>query len=84
MEIFYEIALKPMIDTMKDLQSTLEGLRITKVFLVGGTSESEHWLRPHIKDALGEAIEIKYSAQPQWSYVPSHTGRNISDLLAAL
>lgn len=72
MEFFYEIALQPIIDTMKDLQSTLAYLDITKVFLVGGTSESEHWLRPHIKDALGEAIEIKHSAHSQWSYVPSH------------
>ncbi|KFY00452.1 hypothetical protein V490_01336 [Pseudogymnoascus sp. VKM F-3557] len=69
MEVFYEIALQPIIDTMKDLQSTLACLDITKVFLVGGTSESEHWLRPHIEDALGEAIEIKYSAHSQCTLV---------------
>jgi len=84
MKFFHEVALKPMLDTMEGLRSTLARLHIKKVFLVGGTSESEHWLRPDIQDALGEDIEIKYSKHQQWSYVPPHFGRNSTDLVTAL
>ncbi|KAN0122998.1 hypothetical protein V8E51_001324 [Hyaloscypha variabilis] len=57
----YDIAIRPMLDTIKDLKKSLIEHKITTMFLVGGTSNSE-WVRREIRDTFeGDGIEVVFS-----------------------
>ncbi|XMA20793.1 hypothetical protein WAI453_013584 [Rhynchosporium graminicola] len=62
MQRYFDITLQPIIDTTKELRPKLKECGIQKVFLVGGTSMST-WLRPLLREAFGEEIELIFPSQ---------------------